>query len=308
MYRLSLVLIDAGYTVPGSADGSTFSQSGVNKWVSATVADTTGAWIRLQDPAGIVEHEFQCISTASFAWRVSATSKFTGGSPSATVAPTATDQQFIFGTSATTGQAFATNGAYRINIVAGDSTWGYSFALFCNLTGVNTAAGGGLIYDGGLSGPSGDTAPFVCYGHMNIASFATPTDLSAYALSSAGGAGAWLNYAGTGAIWQEMQALQVSASALTFACWPPAAVGMGTNPQTGDDDLIPVLWGCSSGSGLTGLKGFKGFSKFLSMDGTSGRAHGTIVLVGSQNYCMLNGATSNGYICIPWPNGTAPLA
>jgi hypothetical protein len=212
------------------------------------------------------------------------------------------------GTTASTGQAYPTNGTYRINIVAGDSSWGYSFALFANLTGVNTAAGGGLLYDGGLNGPSGDAAPFVCYAHWSTAAFMTVSDLGAYAASSAGGAGGWLNFGGVGAIWQEIQAFQVYATIGNFTCWPPSTVGVGTNPQTSDDDLIPVIWGCDAGHGLTGLKGFKGFSKFVSMDGVTGRAHGTLVLVGSQYYVMVNGAASNGCYCIPWPNSTAPLA
>lgn len=307
MYRLSLVLIAAGWTVPGSADGSTFSQAGANKWISAATAGTTGAWIRMQDPAGIVEHEFQCISANVFGWRVSATAKFTGGSPSATVAPTATDTQYLQGTTAGTGATYGTAGSYRINIVAGDSGWGYSWCIFANATGVNSAALGGMLYDGGLNGPTGDTAPFVCYSHWNVATFMA-SDLIAYAASSSGGAGAWLNNGGTGAIWQEMQTLQVFAG--VAGCWPPTTgVGVGTNPQTGDDDLIPVIWGCDSAHGLTGLKGFKGFSKFVSMDGTVGRAHGTLVLVGSQYYVLVYGGVSGlATYAIPWPNSTAPLS
>ena len=130
-WNLVQAWLPAGWTIKESGDGlaaysstgSVFTNGGVT---GANGFDNSGAWLRIAMP-GTVGREF-CIvrgsSTNFLAIAVSPANKFISGSPSATVAPTASDQQFLLGTAlnATQGAAFTggTAGQNYFNAAASD--------------------------------------------------------------------------------------------------------------------------------------------------------------------------------------------
>ena len=98
------MLTSAGWTIQASGDGSSsYNATGnvfTNTSPSAAGWGNARAWARLQDPAGVREIIIQNGGTiATFGGRLkySAAAKFTAGSPSATVTPTAYDERAIFG-------------------------------------------------------------------------------------------------------------------------------------------------------------------------------------------------------------------
>lgn len=137
MYKLKVKLIAQGWVVKASGDGIaaygassdviTSGNAGANGWANGTTS-ANGAWVRFQDPAGVRELLIQRCNT-NLVWNVrySKSAKFTGGSPSATAAPTATDSQNIC--SNTT--IFAADSGYRyycaVSNVAPYSFWAGAF-------------------------------------------------------------------------------------------------------------------------------------------------------------------------------------
>lgn len=91
----------AGWVGKASGDGSSGFSSTTNIFTgSGAGANKTGnasGWIRLQDPGGIREFYIQWDNSGGIRMKYSPVAKFTGGSPSATQVPTATDEQFICG-------------------------------------------------------------------------------------------------------------------------------------------------------------------------------------------------------------------
>ena len=266
MYRFSLVLIAAGWTVPGSSDGSTFSQAGVNKWTGATQAGTTNAWIRLQDPAGVVEHLFQCISATTFHWRTSATVKFTGGSPAAGVTPSATDEAVILGSgtdASPTGATMlgTTDGNYRIWLCAGDSTIGYGFYFAATTQNVVTQQA--LLFLDVMKAstfPAADTDPAVVY----TGTGSTCANLGAGNLGTVANAPfGWLGYGLTGAACQRIPIQDVYNTGASAAIAPG---GLPQNPSSKNDTMIDPLY--ARDSGQTAPAGWKGCGSLFKIQGT----------------------------------------
>ncbi len=91
LYREKELLKSAGWTVVRSSDGVSFGTSDL--WTSGTPAGVNRAWVQLQSPDGVRQIVIQKGTTTTGARvKYSKASKFTGGSPSATVTPSATDE------------------------------------------------------------------------------------------------------------------------------------------------------------------------------------------------------------------------
>lgn len=127
----------SGWTVPRSSDGTTYNTSGDQ--ITSGSSGTNGlannrAWFVLRSPSIDGYQRELCIqrSTASNAqWRIkySFSSGFTGGSPSATQVPSATDEQIILGAGTDASPTFTsilgTDNTYRGIIIIGDSSENY---------------------------------------------------------------------------------------------------------------------------------------------------------------------------------------
>lgn len=89
------VLLVAGWTIQGAGDGTTYYPTG--HVLTATQWNNNSAWMRIQDPAGgteyIIQRKSATASGGNWSGLYSVGARFITGSPSATVAPTASDQQ-----------------------------------------------------------------------------------------------------------------------------------------------------------------------------------------------------------------------
>jgi hypothetical protein len=152
VYNLKTLLKLVGWTVKKSSDGTTYNSTGDQ--ISSGASGANGmnnarAWFVIQEP-GTVPRQF-CLQrqntvgvNTSYQWRVkySRYAGFTGGSPAATVTPSATDEQILLGAGTDASPTFAalfatsTDGGLRHNLVANYAD-GYEFASFA---WVNTSA------------------------------------------------------------------------------------------------------------------------------------------------------------------------
>lgn len=168
------VLLGAGWVHRGSGTGTSGTFQGpvgadntniqiTNEGTGAGGIDRNNAWIVLEDPGG--RRQFMLHrGTSTTQWRMyySALDKFTGtgfGAVSATVPPSATDQQQMIGTGGSfTGASFATAGTYVHHCVAYDAPEGGSnvYPWFLFATANYTGAGGSFVFCDALKAGSYD--------------------------------------------------------------------------------------------------------------------------------------------------------
>lgn len=249
MFNLQQALKQAGWIVVQWTDGTTLNTNS-SGWASgaagANGAGNNNNWLRITDPSSTREYIFQR-GTANTSWRVkmSHSAKFTGGSPSATVAPTATDQLHL-----STGDDvptfvtfFPTDGTYKQNLVT-DADAPYDWAM------VVVPNGGGscraMYYLNGVTGryPSAEVAPYIT-GMPNSA--LTLSALSTLTASSTIGQG-WYKkgLGGEAQVTFRAGALAFGGSTLVDA--------LGINPINGNDNPIEVFVGRLGADGNGGFK------------------------------------------------------
>lgn len=119
MRRLKTQLVAAGWSVAASGDGrSAYGASSdvISADSGAGSLDTSGAWMRLR-MSGATRELLIVRKSTSVAWTVRySAAGFSGGSPSATTAPTATDSQTLID-----GTLLMADGTYRWLICAENS-------------------------------------------------------------------------------------------------------------------------------------------------------------------------------------------
>lgn len=103
-YNMISMLVAAGWTYKSSGDGLSAYSSTTTVFSNGSNAGANGfgqtkAWARLQDPAGVREVIWQHDNAGGLRLKYSPSAKFTGGSPSATVTPSATDEKYLRGAS-----------------------------------------------------------------------------------------------------------------------------------------------------------------------------------------------------------------
>jgi len=169
IYNLKTLLKLVGWTVPRSSDGSTYNSSGDQISSGGSGAggmDNARAWFIVQAPSGGKQFCFQRQNTvganSSYPWRMkySRNVGFSGGSPSATVTPSAADEQILLGAGTDASPTFATlfatttDGGFRHQLLA-DNANGYSFASFAwvNASALPTH---GFLFDSLTSPASAD--------------------------------------------------------------------------------------------------------------------------------------------------------
>ena len=121
----------AGWTQADSSDGTTRAAGQVTGGGTSTNGlGNSNAWVRLQMPTqnGVVREITIQRGTTDLVWRLkySFAAGFTGGSPSASVTPSATDERILHGSGTDASPTFATlmptNATYRFAAYAGDSS------------------------------------------------------------------------------------------------------------------------------------------------------------------------------------------
>lgn len=285
IWLLITTLISAGWTQVGSGDGSTYANGSAGPVTGsgsgATGLGNSNAWVRIQAPSvnqGAVSNQtrewlFQR-GTDSRSWRFkySASAGFSGGSPSATVAPTGTDQVVMLGAGTDASPTYTaswlnTDGSFRWHIGAGGAAENYAFYAFSWTPGnISMLTSVGLFMDTMAAGsfPATDVDPAVTYVSNTSGSgtpfgepayFAIATNSALANITNPAKARAWLgatSQADIATSGTNNQGVQPAALAALGA----TNVMLGTNPFTGKDDLIPVWW-LRPGASVppTGLKG-----------------------------------------------------
>lgn len=144
LFQLKQNLVNRGWIVKSSSDGTTFNSSG-----DQITTDTSGngglantnSWIRIQCPSmgGITrEFTFQRTSTTNYRIKYSYSSGFSGGTPSASQTPSAGDEKIYLGGGTDAAPTFAAffgaNTSKYVGISTGDSSEGYSFFAYATDT------------------------------------------------------------------------------------------------------------------------------------------------------------------------------
>lgn len=315
MFRVKTLLKSAGWTVPRSSDGTTYNSSGDQITHSESGAggmDNNRAWFVVRQPGtNAREFCFQRDTSAALTtapnWRVKysggPSTGFTGGTPSATQVPSATDEQVVFsgGTDATPSfTSFFFSGLYscRLNIIAGGQAEGYPFLFWSSDPNVSATAGSntgfGLdIMMPGTYDPT-DIDPAVVYpgSSNNIGNFGSelfaPTQPKA-----------WFNKGDANAAFQSVALL---SSALNGTVTTNT---LRSSFATGKDDLGLVQWARNPASGHPG--GVKGVSTIFRVPNMA-RGYGipfSFANSTARDWVSMGG-TGGCFIAVPW-NGSRAL-
>jgi hypothetical protein len=275
------------------------------------------AWARLQDPGTTREIVLQHSAAAGLRLKYSAAAKFTGGSPSATQVPSATDERVLWGAgtdaSPTMSAYFGTgtaSGTVKFHGYA-DDTAPYGW-WFCSAITPAGAIQCGCMMDPVASVPE-DIDPVVF--HIG-ATTAYTANAWGHGSGSGGHSNSWYiapggTNAGTFG--------HVDAAATSFVIWFPAGyllgpsathgaaagtdpyafgrLGVGQNPFNSKYEALPVAYFRAPVASVT-APGLKGWSSLARWPGAS-RVHAVDTL-DNRNWIAI------GHIWLPWDGTTVP--
>lgn len=285
IYDCKTFLKTLGWTVPRSGDSSTYNSTGDQISSGGSGAgglDAGNSWFVLQDPG--IGRSF-CIQKVSTTWRVkySKGAGFTGGSPSATRVPSATDEQTLLGSgtdASPTGAAWfaGANGAYHHVGMADDATpYGFWFGAYPTSSPSSSNANHAWVMDPLRTGyPSEDVDPVVHYLD------ATTTSFGGDDLSEEDGAPGPLGYLASSFVrisltgyWADFAASAIAVPATTAA----------TDPATGKHGLFPALYFRRNDLGTE--QGPKGWSSLIKWASGTGTNNHTLSVVTSRDHIKL---------------------
>lgn len=290
---------NGGWTVESSSNASVYNASG-DEWTTVGDVDNNNSWTRLSKNGREL-----CIQRGGTArtWqgKYSRSAGFTGGSPSTTVMPTATDEEFFSGTGP--GAAFDVNwfnaGALVYHIMVDDDPSNNEFYLAAYQSGFGLQSLFGM--DQMISGTAeGDPDPYcIMWGYDTGTVLKDPLPQSSnLALANTG---TWRGFyaAGLGGEnWVAWRAYEYSDQSTGTG----APRLFGDNPFTTKKQTLPVVIGRDSGDG--GSSGIKGLSNLCKW--ACGAASNHLDIYdgggGSGEFVQFND------MIFPWGGGPAPLS
>jgi hypothetical protein len=305
VYTLIARLIAAGWTKKTDADGTTFSSSGTQ--VTSGLTGTNGlgnskAWVRLQSPAGAGSTEIVIQrGTTSTTWRikVSMAAGFTGGSPSGTQVPSATDEFLLMGSGTDAAPGFATwfgqsDNTYRFSCGA-DNAAPYTFWCAAWVIGglnATTAVVQGFVFDSFTNTAAGDGYKGAFYWAANSAfdhgtgfvesAAATSPQLSATAPKASPTSADWSQF-------PPMQFATVAAAGIV----PYSTGGLPTDTITHKSGNFPMI--CMRRSALSTSIGYKGILSAMQWLSTyCGKTIDTQDQAGTRDRIIIND------VSLPW--------
>ena len=264
-YTLKTLLVSVGWIVKASGDGlSAFSSSSdviTGPGSGANGMGNTSAWFRIRMPAinGITrEFVFQMSDTSGDigALWYSYSAGFTGGSPSSTVLPTATDGQNLGA-----GSMFS-NDAQKWHAGAMNAApWGFWMHPIVNGNYSGSSIGGVLV-DPILpgTGPDLDLDPYIVYLETASGGSWNKNNMT----GSRTTCGAWYGKGTVYETWGTANALTYHQPVGGGDLFPG---GNGTNNYDFAEQWGPIYWGKVSGS-LVVPHGFKGAGTICRWNGT----------------------------------------
>jgi hypothetical protein len=279
------MLVSAGWSYKASGDGlSGYSSTG--KIFTGTGAGALGwgnnrAWARVQDPGARREICIQRDATNGTRIKLSASAKFVGGSPSATVVPSATDERVIWGSgtdASPTGTAY-----YDTNMLLkdlwiwqgaafGSAPYGFWFGGQAGPT--NLTKTGFLMMDP-VVGPAEDPDPVVWQVGTNFPCVASTSSIGRDAAAAAtwttgvgpGNQGCFAHLdtamSAAGFVFVQPASYSHGSVGLNPADFAPGGAGnnyLGNNPFNAGLDVLPIMYCRQRYSGSLLPWGVKGWS------------------------------------------------
>lgn len=310
MWLFKQFMVSKGWSVArsGSGTGNAFNNSGDVHAAAGPYSgtlDLVNAWFELRQPASVSPRRsllFQNTSAAATAWRVWYSSNgtgFAGGSPSATVRGTATDEQGVINTPSGTSQWLPTNYSYRMDVIVGGASEGYGFFFGTRPTSAGYASV--LSLDVLEQADQADTDPAIIGSHFQSDTrFALSSNNSLYSTTSQN------QISGCSMGW-----FRKGLSLANFVTYPACFIGGGEGFGT----LVPVssdritqkvdnsyvdfpIWYWRGGTTHTTERGKKGRSTlYRSSQPSYGIFRPNIQLT---RMCV-------GALSIPWDGSTIPI-
>ena len=316
IWYIKQTLVQAGWIVISSGDGTTGTVSGTNysrtgdlfTTLSSVRSGSGGfnnfnAWFVIKQPASTRNSQrqilFKYVGANSWLISYSYSVGFSAASVTAgNVLPTASDSVNILSSLAIFSISSANT--YRLNISA-DNAAPYGFwASWFPFGTAGTTCSGMIVMDPLLDGTyaANDADPYIFY----IPNANSPSTLSTAVANSSGvGAipvegtyGVLSYYKDTGGTFT---AALVNTPGMSLTGIP---AGLGANPYSGKDEIFPILYGRRSGlSTQTGFKGMGTLMKWCGIQRNTGDTL-SVVSLGSKDRIVM------GQISLPW-NGSAVL-
>jgi len=305
VYRLKQLLKTAGWTVMSSSDGTTYNSSGDQITSGSSGSGGYGnnsAWFRIRMPLmdGVTrEFIFQrgLGTDTSLRMKYSYSAGFTGGSPSATQTPSATDEQYVTGggTDAAPSFAalFAANGTYKANIIAGGENEGYVFVVLTPANS-NTTVSSTTWYLERMQAntyPQSDPDPYVMGGN---ATNPTSSNISSATSIIKG----WL---GKGTSIQGFVSIAPGFPSDTTTTF---VNNLGLNANTRQEDLLPMIY--ARRSALGSPAGYKGIGSMLRWNSYFHGSSGSMSITKVISINSTNDYIIVGDLVAPW-NGSTPI-
>jgi hypothetical protein len=317
-YQVFVALMASGWTALGSGDGLA-AYSGTDGTALVTGASgangfyNPGAWIRLQAPkTGTNGQKRELIfqqgnSTGSqpnirikYSPNVTGSTGFTGGSPSSTQTPSATDQRFIAGGGSEASPTYASWGfnvdySFVLHVYCdNDGDDGYSFYVMQTIQSDGAFSNSmGFAMDVMLEGTAqaGDMDPCVFY-FSGSSNFATDLWNTTSNFAFVGGIGA--------EYWVNVRLAQYQTSGLA------SALGLGSDPQTDLDSSVIPHWCLFTNTPAQPGFGIKGYSSLFQFSST---VRGAMYPVQNDpnsqgDRLLLIGDSSSQGVSLPWPAKT----
>lgn len=291
-FLIKELLVSAGWVVNQSGTGAAYAASDLI--TSSLVMDVANAWFEVQDPAGGRAWTFQrTTNSASFRVKYAATGGFDVGDLNSTGAGlVAGEEQILFGggtDAAPTGTSFGTASGAKYAYLVADDAAPYAWAAYSKDAGGATPRQ--LIFQDALEEDSyslTDTDPVI---------IGTGQGWSTQAFFSGVNAKAWFRKASGSGAFQTCGCGSMSGWGGSSTLIPG---GMGTDPESGDDIQVPLVWGRVPSLGAPA--GWKGVSSLFKAMGAVRADGDTISETTSRDRICLNRAEWT----MPW-NGTTPL-
>jgi hypothetical protein len=329
IYDLVNTLVSASWTIQSASNGTSFG-AGTTYWAPTSLANSN-AWVTVREPTGPDGREW-CFqrTTDNYTWRVkiSPYAGFSGGSPSATQVPSATDEGVNWGAgtdaSPTGYQLFQSTYPFKFHIIAESTPVGpvgneaYGFWAFSNLNGSfdpnymynfisqePLAVGSYPALTGSRAATTSGEADPCLYGCNFAASFGYT--FSIYLLGYATDANQNNNtfkyfYKYQNASGSLTNAYDVNGSNFsnTFPRW------IGQHPCSAEDVGLPISYGrhgTGTASGYAYIQytniGLKGTCNFLKWASTN-RSTGVVTNLSTNAYIYAYS------LLIPWPENIVP--
>lgn len=297
VYKWKEYLKTVGWIVSKSSDGTTYNASGdiINSGASggAGLANSR-AWMVLTSPSIDGYQRQLCIqksTSGNLNWRIkySFSAGFSGGSPSATQTPSATDEQILLGggtdASPTFGTLLDTDANYRSLFIIGDANHNYVNYFLCISIGTDT-----------------DTYGWVMESFDDT--YKINVDGERFTLGSGN------NFTTTGAFgvttapfsWYKKNLVGESFVRTPWT-YPAATVSgttsfnlLGSQEVSKKEILLPIITGRRSALG--GNTGFRGILKYIKFSTVSRSSLTTITYNTNMDYIII------GNLAFPW-NGSS---